>query len=366
MGAAMTHLSMTLILTNSFEKRRGLANSVANIGGSAGGLIWPILLKISLDFYGLAGTLLIVSGIMFQVIVCGALLRPLPPEKDEDNAITLVKDDGNIGCATDEETKQTDSYEKLNRTHTLPNFKTYGYQIRPVAGRRRTQSENLTECTKVSNLTQRTATSVHDLQEGFGKLKISSSLQPMGWLPSTERGEAYSQCRAKERGRNSHEIFNFSLFKNPLFYIFTLSSVLYAPTTALPISYIPPFARDCEISDENVALLVTISAASDVLGRIGLTFIADSKTLKRHQILAITMLMNGLSCLFVQFYTNFPTLIIFCVIYGIFGQVYFSLYPVIIVDFLGLENLRHGLTTVTLTMGSSIALATVIIGTCNT
>jgi MFS family permease len=361
MGAAMTHLSMTLILTNYFEKRRGLANSFANIGGSTGGLVFPILLEISLMHYGLRGTLFIVSGLMLQAIVCGALLRPLPPDTGETNDIKLVENDDNSSNETDKETKQTDSYDKLNRTHTLPNFKTNGCQL-PVTGRRRTQSENATECTKVSNLSPRTAVSVHDLQESFRKLTISSSLQPLGWLPSSAKGQAYYKRRVKEEGRTPHQIFNFSLFKNPLFYIFTLSAVLYAPTTALPISYIPPFARDCEVSDENIALLVTISAASDVLGRIGLTFIADSKTLKRHQILAMTMLMNGLSCLFVHFYTNFSTLIVFSVIYGIFGQVFFSLYPVIIVDFLGLENLRHGLTTVMLTMGSSVAIATVIIG----
>lgn len=72
--------------------------------------------------------------------------------------------------------------------------------------------------------------------------------------------------------------------------------------------------------------------------------------------------MNGLACLFAPLYTSYHSLMVYSVVYGVFGQTYFSLFPVVIVDFLGLANLRHGLTTITLTMGISIGVSSVIIG----
>ncbi|XP_061194426.1 monocarboxylate transporter 2-like [Saccostrea echinata] len=364
-GVAMSQLALVLILSRYFEKKRGFANSFANVGGSIGGLLWPILLKISMDYLGLSGTLLIVSGMFLQAIVCGALVRPLPPEGGKIQTLD-VRGDEDSESAIDKDTKEQNVYEKSNGTYTLPNSKTCGHRPDgPVVGRRRTQSENIMETNKVSNLLHRTAISTHDLQEDFKKLYLSPSLQTMVVWSSVEKRGPSTRRLSKEKtqfNENANQFFNFALFKNPLFYIFTVSSILNISAAGLPVNYIPPLARDCGLTDEKIALLVTICAACDLVNRIGLTFIADSKTLKRHQILAITMLLNGLSCMFVRFYDDFYTLIIYSVLHGLFGQTYFSLFPAIIVDFLGLDNLRHGLTTITVTLGISVSLSTVLIG----
>ncbi|XP_061171315.1 monocarboxylate transporter 9-like [Saccostrea echinata] len=364
-GVAMSQLALVLILSRYFEKKRGFANSFANVGGSIGGLLWPILLKISMDYLGLSGTLLIVSGMFLQAIVCGALMRPLPSEGGKIQTLE-VRDDDDTGSAIDNDTKDQNVYEKSNGTYTLPNSKTHGHRPNgPVVGRRRTQSENIMETNKVSNLLHRTAISTHDLQEDFKKLYLSPSLQTMVVWSSVEKRGPSTRHQSKEKtqfNENANQFFNFALFKNPLFYVFTVSSILNISAAGLPVNYIPPLARDCGLTDEKIALLVTICAACDLVNRIGLTFIADSKTLKRHQILAITMLLNGLSCMFVRFYDDFYTLIIYSVLHGLFGQTYFSLFPAIIVDFLGLDNLRHGLTTITVTLGISVSMSTVLIG----
>ncbi|XP_062599468.1 monocarboxylate transporter 2-like [Saccostrea cucullata] len=365
-GISMTQLALLLILSRYFEKKRGFANSFANVGGSIGGLLWPILLKISMDYLGLFGTLIIVSGMFLQAIVCGALVRPLPPMGGKIQ--TLEVDDDDRGSASHKDTKEQNVYEKSNGTYTLPNGKTNSQRPNgPVTGRRRTQSENIIETNKVSNLLHRTAISTHDLQEDFKKLYFSPSLQTLGvWSSIEKRDSSYSR-QSKEKTqrlqeKNDNQCFNFALFKNPLFYIFTVSSILNISAAGLPVNYIPPFARDCGLTDEKIALLVTICAACDLVNRIIVTFIAESKTFKRHQFVALTMLLNGLSCMFVRFYDDFFTLIIFSVLHGLFGQTYFSLFPAIIVDFLGSENLRHGLTTITVTLGISVSLSTVLIG----
>lgn len=366
MGIAISQLSVTLILTNYFDKRRGFANSFAHVGGSAGGLIWPVLLKKSLDYLGLKDTLLVIAGVFLQVVVCGALLRPLPPKKVP--SPTFVSYDISEECEVttkDESSKQTMTLlEKPKQVHTLPNFKTNGDQPHLKTGRRRTKSENCTNSIETPYLS-RTASSMQDLQENVQKLYVSPSLQGLGFMPAIKGKETDDKEHHSKEEANSDNLnkwFNLALFKNPLFYIFAISSILISSTAALPINYIPPFARDFGVSDSDIASLVTVASACDLISRVCLVFIADSKTLKRHHILAVSMLLNGLACLFAPLYTSFPSLMVYSVLYGLFGQTYFSLFPVIIVDFLGLENLRHGLTTVTITMGISIGVSSVIIG----
>ena len=71
-------LSPTLATVGQyFEKRRALANSIGGAGVGVGGLILPPLFALILDEYSVFGTLLILAGLMLNVAVTGALLRPL-------------------------------------------------------------------------------------------------------------------------------------------------------------------------------------------------------------------------------------------------------------------------------------------------
>ena len=365
-GSSVAQLAITLVLSHYFEERRGFANSLANVGGSLGGLVWPVVLKKSLDYYGLQGTLILIAGVFLQVILCGALLRPLSSSqvKVHRDIIEGSKDtEETVALTSEEKTRNIELYEKPKEVHTLPNFKIRNARQSALEiGRRRTQSEVCYNSSE-SPFLQRTA-SAHDLNEDVGKLYVTSSLQALGWFPPIKESETNHESSSEETGNNTdqHKFFNWALFKNPLFYIFTLSSIFNAAAAALPVNYIPPFARDFDVSDENIAFLVTISAASDLFSRFGLVFIADSQKLKRHHLLALTMFLNGVSCLLAPLYNSFPYLVLYSVLYGFFGQTYFSLFPVIIVDFLGLSNLRHGLTSICLTMGISVVIASFIIG----
>lgn len=60
-----------------FQKRRGIALSLGMAGTSVGALVTPPVLRLLLDTYGLNGALLVHGAIVFNVVVLGALMRPL-------------------------------------------------------------------------------------------------------------------------------------------------------------------------------------------------------------------------------------------------------------------------------------------------
>lgn len=67
-----------VVLSSYFNKRRGFANSISTVGGSIGSLVFPKIIQILIETYGLQGALLMVAGILFNHLIVAALLRPLP------------------------------------------------------------------------------------------------------------------------------------------------------------------------------------------------------------------------------------------------------------------------------------------------
>lgn len=76
-GSAMAYSPSIVTVGQYFEKHRALANGISVSGSGLGNFAIPPLMRVLLDNYGLRGTMLILSGLMLNVCVCGALLRPL-------------------------------------------------------------------------------------------------------------------------------------------------------------------------------------------------------------------------------------------------------------------------------------------------
>eukprot|EP00058_Branchiostoma_floridae_P008059 XP_002593547.1 hypothetical protein BRAFLDRAFT_88518 [Branchiostoma floridae] len=70
------------IVGQYFTKRRALANSLTMLGSSVTSMSFPPLFQYLMDEYGLKGALLIIGGVMLNMVVAGALIRPLEAYSD--------------------------------------------------------------------------------------------------------------------------------------------------------------------------------------------------------------------------------------------------------------------------------------------
>ncbi|XP_041373564.1 uncharacterized protein LOC121386626 [Gigantopelta aegis] len=76
-GFGLIYLPAIVSVANYFEKRRSFATGLAVCGSGFGTFIFAPLTKWLLDEYGWKGTILIEAGLVLNIIVCGALFRPL-------------------------------------------------------------------------------------------------------------------------------------------------------------------------------------------------------------------------------------------------------------------------------------------------
>lgn len=76
-GGALTFSPSAALVARYFKQRRSLANSLAFSGAGVASLAFPPLFQFLVDTYSWRGALLVVAGMAFNLVACGALLRPL-------------------------------------------------------------------------------------------------------------------------------------------------------------------------------------------------------------------------------------------------------------------------------------------------
>jgi len=81
LGFGLIYLPAIVCVTGYFEKRRSFATGIAVCGSGFGTFIFSPLVKELIAFYNWKGALIVISGIMLNCVVFGALFRPLPKPK---------------------------------------------------------------------------------------------------------------------------------------------------------------------------------------------------------------------------------------------------------------------------------------------
>lgn len=82
-GMSLPYFNSTIIIANYFSKKRALANGIAECGAGIGTLVFAPLTEFLISSFGWWGGLLIMSGVVANISVCGALYRPLPLKRQE-------------------------------------------------------------------------------------------------------------------------------------------------------------------------------------------------------------------------------------------------------------------------------------------
>ncbi len=76
-GLSMVYVPAVVIVAYYFEEKRAFATGIAVAGSGIGTFVFAPFTEYLIGLYSWRGTVLIIGGIMLNIIVCGALFRPL-------------------------------------------------------------------------------------------------------------------------------------------------------------------------------------------------------------------------------------------------------------------------------------------------
>ncbi|KAI3386875.1 hypothetical protein SNEBB_004519 [Seison nebaliae] len=76
-GCGLLYIPSVCLVSEYFEKRKTFALSLATSSSGIGALILPIIMKSSLQFYGMAGAFLLTASTVFHSMINAAVARPM-------------------------------------------------------------------------------------------------------------------------------------------------------------------------------------------------------------------------------------------------------------------------------------------------
>ena len=81
LGLSLVYVPAVVIVAYYFEKKRAFATGIAVAGSGIGTFLFAPLTGYLIETYSWRGAVLIIGGLMFNIMVCGALFRPLTNPK---------------------------------------------------------------------------------------------------------------------------------------------------------------------------------------------------------------------------------------------------------------------------------------------
>ncbi|XP_030849700.1 monocarboxylate transporter 12-B-like [Strongylocentrotus purpuratus] len=77
-GLSMTFMPTVIALNDFFREKFVLVNTITLYGYTAGSMLLPIVMERSFEAYGYVGAFIILGGITFNLVACGATIRKAP------------------------------------------------------------------------------------------------------------------------------------------------------------------------------------------------------------------------------------------------------------------------------------------------
>ncbi|XP_070213278.1 monocarboxylate transporter 5-like isoform X3 [Littorina saxatilis] len=349
-----------VIVNKYFRKRRSLAMAVNILGGNFGSILMPILTNALLTEYGVRGALLVLGAVYLNVVAAACLLRPLHQYRRRGR--NKAKDD----------TVKPENPIPLKQVGALQPALSKDLRNRGQVTAGTPLGISIPEITVVieNNLDlDDNENNVKDFQESDVTDSADTINNSQGTVEDTSKSFSSQNSQRSEENKKKKsncskflDMFDFKLFKKPPFLVILIACSLGQVPQNLYGMYLPALAVDKGVDRQRSALLVTIFGGCGLCARLAIGWFADLNIIKRYILVAILMTLSCTAGLLTPLYTGFDELVLFSVSYGVVGIVFFSLFPVVMVDLIGLNNLAKGLGFAQLFQGILITVAHPVIG----
>lgn len=167
---------------------------------------------------------------------------------------------------------------------------------------------------------------------------------------------------SKETRDTLTEMLDFSLLKDPIFILFTVSNFCTSIGFNIPYVYLVAQAEERGISTNRASLLLAVIGIANLVGRIVLGYVSDKPWINRLMVYNVCLTICGLATIFSAFCYDFYSFVIYASVYGFTIGAYVGLTSVILVDLLGLDRLTNAFGLLLLFQGIASFLGPPIAG----
>ncbi|CAG2190157.1 SLC16A14 [Mytilus edulis] len=315
----MAYSPAVVIVSAYFHKKLGTAIGIATSGVGLGSFAIPLLLEASFTYYGYLGALIMAAAASVEIIVCGALMRPISLHRR----------------ITEFNNRKRQGRVSVNGVSGNQN------QIMPDK-----EQSTKTEPTTDYSRQHQNARKPQLLNDVDILISVSENKRKMTRRKSVvflirRASSVFLFQRDSSKTKTKTKFFDLSLLKDLRYSAFCVAILLFTLAFSSGMVFLPAFALQIGTSELEAAYTVVVTGVSDGIGRLFAGFLFDRKFMKPYRIYIYNVLIifMGVVSLTIPSVTTFPQLAVACAIYGFIIGMYVSQKSVIIVDLLGIENL---------------------------
>ena len=318
-------------VTSYFEKRRAFATGIAVCGSGIGTAIMSPLIEYIINLYGWKGAMLVISALLINCGIFGAMFKPVPSIKIE---ITTDANHHNINDDDDDNPIELKESTK-SMLVCMENPKDSSIQSSVEIHLNQEESINGEQCDDV--IKQRS----HSFTPGFlyredsfysGSLmnihkseqKLSTIHHQQQRMDKIKRKSDSDCCLFKklnfpdEIKENLSEMIDLSLMRNQVFLIFSISNFLTAIGYHIPFIFLKDWIVDNRIgSPQETGFFTSIIGLFSTISRLVFGYISDHSFVNRLWLYTFSVTLCGLIIISNTLATTYKLLAIFCAFFGI-------------------------------------------------
>lgn len=404
LGFGLIYLPAIVSVGYYFEEKRAFATGLAVCGSGLGAFIFNPFSKYLIDEYGWRGAILIEAAIILNCVLCGALFRPLKKAKTKNknkgkeglaqslkeavemelfitsdnisNGDSLANGNvvtGKVDLPASASSKDF-TEEVLDKSQTEVAGSTSAALFKSDGALHRWQTKRNgalpvsplaleNKQPQLQRLLSEEYPSGHQRHHHHhltpGSLYQSGSLlnisihrsHPALYITSitslhddvvNDLQTKLCCCTISDSVYMSvKQMCDFSLLKDVIFLMFVVSNFCTSIGFNMPFIFLTDRAVDEGISKEQAKWLVSIVGISNTVGRVLFGFMADRKGVNRLFLYNTALTICGVATALCPLCSNYPLLVVYACVFGLFIGVYVSLTSVVLVDLLGLEMLTN-------------------------
>ncbi|KAL3871119.1 hypothetical protein ACJMK2_039138 [Sinanodonta woodiana] len=322
-GSSLIYSPSLIIVSQYFNKKRGLAIGLSSAGFGLDTLFMPPLFGILFDRYGFQWTCLILSGISLTSVIAAFLFSPVVPVGSIKSQTRKEQNICNIN-AEQELFFQTDTTElhansaKQEQT-CITTMPAENENDIPVIGR---NGENVKP----------------------NKANVLNIRQTLRMKKVIQIGKTFFAIKNLETHKKK-PLLELSLLTNVTFLSLCIAMSLFTMAFHIAFVFLPPLIKDRGMTELDAAYIVTITGIMDVVGKILAGFILDLNSIKKYRLLIYNgiMIVVGTVSLLIPSVSTFTGFALLCAFYGLMLGAYISQKSIVIIDIPGVEKLTSSL-----------------------
>uniref|UniRef100_T1JCF6 Major facilitator superfamily (MFS) profile domain-containing protein n=1 Tax=Strigamia maritima TaxID=126957 RepID=T1JCF6_STRMM len=365
-GAGLCTTPGIMMVAKYFKKRRSLANGLCLAGTSSGAFVQPLIVEWLANKYGFRGAMLIMGGFILHISAFALVYRPLekPVRKPKNIPQTsrryssVKRYFSFITCWFSKNPyKQPSPHENtpeskimLKETSPFPN----AIEMIPANGsatpssspeRDSDREESPIDSDEVKEMYRRQSTCLHH------------SVNDLSTLAAIEQ-------HPKKKGPTGlKKYLDYTIFWNRAYILFWISSFCTSIGYPHASVFMPAYAEtNLGIDKTKIGFFLSITAGADLIGRIGIGYLADLNLFKKTHAYIIAVTTTATATLALPFMVDFKDLAIHSAFYGLGVGSFFMLTPVILTDHHGTEKVASSYGLVRLSHGLASLICAPIAG----